>query len=129
MSEADEKLVREVFARWNRGRHDVDPELLDPEIEIHSALVRAVFRGYRGAETWVREIDEQFGEWKIEIEALQRLDDGRLVVEGTIHGRGRLSGVDLDEPASWLVEIREGRVLRLLNFIGREAAAEAAGER
>jgi ketosteroid isomerase-like protein len=46
-------------------------------------------------------------------------------VQGSIHGRGRQSGVDLDQPASWLVEVRTGRLLRLRNYIGREAAAEA----
>lgn len=38
VSEVDEQLVHEVFARWNSGEREVDPELIDEEVEIRSAL-------------------------------------------------------------------------------------------
>lgn len=125
MSEADEKLVHVLFARWNRGEHTVDPAMIDPDVEIHSALARSVFRGYDGAEAWAREIDEQFDAWQVDIHQLRELDDGRFLLEGRIRGRGRQSGVDLDEPANWRVEIRDGRLLRLINFLGSGTAADA----
>ena len=118
-------MVREAFARWNRGEHEVDPTLIDPEISILSALAQAEFHGHDGAEAWVREIDDQFDEWQVRIDELRDVGDGRFVLVGAIHGRGRKSGVDLDEDASWLAEVRDGRLLRLDNFIGRGAAAEA----
>ncbi len=128
MSDADEQVVRDAFARWNSGEHTVDPQLIDPEIEIYSALVQQTFRGYEGAEAWAREIDEQFADWRIEVHASRELGDGRLLLEGTIFGRGRQSGVDLDQPGAWLAEVRGGRLLRLLNFIGHDAAARALEE-
>ena len=120
---ADEQVVREAFARWNRGEHDVDPELIHPEITIRSALVQDRFHGYEGVAAWVREIDDQFAEWNVEVDELRDVGDGRFLLEGAIHGRGRLSGVDVDEAASWIAEVRDGRLLRLDNFIGRETAA------
>jgi ketosteroid isomerase-like protein len=125
VNDADEQVVREAFARWNRGDHAVDPELIDPEITILSALAQAEFHGYEGAEAWVREIDEQFADWRVEVDELRDAGGGRFVLEGAIHGRGRQSGVDVDEDASWLAEVRGGRLLRLDNFIGRDTAGEA----
>jgi ketosteroid isomerase-like protein len=121
----DVQVVLELFARWNGGDHSVDPELVDPDVEVYSALAQQTFRGYDGGEAWIREIDEQFDDWRVEVGSSRPLGGGRFLLEGAIHGRGRQSGVDLDQPASWLVEVRAGRLLRLRNYIGREAAADA----
>jgi ketosteroid isomerase-like protein len=128
VGEADENVIRAAFERWNSGAHDADPELIDPEIEIVSALAQATFRGYDGTVRWAAEIDEQFQDWKVELYELRPLDDGRYLLEGAIHGRGRQSGVDLDQDASWLVELRDGRIVRFLNFIGRDTAARTLEE-
>jgi ketosteroid isomerase-like protein len=121
----DVQVVLVLFARWNSGDHSVDPELVDPEVEVYSALAQQSFRGYDGGEAWIREIDEQFDDWRVEVDSSRPLGGGRFLLEGSIHGRGRQSGIDLDQPASWVVEVRAGRLLRLRNYIGREAAAEA----
>ena len=121
----DVQVVLGLFARWNSGDHSIDPELVDPEVEVYSALAQQSFRGYDGGEAWIREIDEQFDDWRVEVDSTRPLGRGRFLLEGSIHGRGRQSGVDLDQPASWVVEVRAGRLLRLRNYIGREAAAEA----
>ena len=121
----DVQVVLGLFARWNSGDHSIDPELVDPEVEVYSALAQQSFRGYDGGEAWIREIDEQFDDWRVEVDSTRPLGRGRFLLEGSIHGRGRQSGVDLDQPASWVLEVRAGRLLRLRNYIGREAAAEA----
>ena len=123
----DVQVVLVLFARWNSGDHSVDPELVDPEVEVYSALAQQSFRGYDGGEAWIREIDEQFDDWRVEVDSSRPLGGGRFLLEGSIHGRGRQSGIDLDQPASWVVEVRAGRLLRLRNYIGREAAARSSG--
>jgi ketosteroid isomerase-like protein len=128
MGEGDEGVIRKAFARWNSGEREIDREALDPEIEIHSMLAQRSFHGYDGALEWVHEIDDQFADWQVRIDELRDAGAQRYVVEGSIHGRGRQSGVDLDQPASWLVEMSNGRILRLINFIGRDAAAQSLAE-
>ncbi len=123
-----EQVVREIWSRWNGGERDANPELIDPEIEVHSDLARGVFQGTDGLERWSAEIDEQFDDWNLEIDEVQTLDDGRLLVTGRVHGRGRQSQIDLDEVATWLVEVRDGRMLRLYNFLGPEGAQRAQAE-
>jgi ketosteroid isomerase-like protein len=125
---AGEELVREVWERWNKGARDVDPVLFDPEIEIHSALTRSVFRGADGVSAWSAEIDQQFEQWEVSALEMEAVSDERVLVHGTIKARGRGSGMDLDQPASWIVEIRDGRVRRIHNFIGHDAAQAAIAE-
>lgn len=122
-----EELIRETWGRWNSGVRRLEPETFDPEIEIHSALAGDVFKGEAGLQKWMAEIDEQFVAWEIEIESLREPTPDRFLAHGTIRARGRQSGVDLDQPASWVIELRDGRLRRIRNFIGSGAdqAAEA----
>jgi ketosteroid isomerase-like protein len=129
MSEGEE-LVRAIWAQWNSGDRELRADQIDPEIEIHSALTSATYRGLEGAERWMHEIDDQFSDWKLELDSVEELRAGVVVVTGSISMRGRQSGLDLHQPASWVVELREGRLRTLRNFVDpNEAAAFAARER
>jgi ketosteroid isomerase-like protein len=124
-----EQLIRDVWRRWNEGEREPDAMEIDPGIEVHSALAKNVYSGRDGVMAWVGEIDEQFESWALGIDELRPLAPGSYIVHGSIHARGRTSGLDLDQPASWLVDVRDGRLLRIRNFIGamaREAAEGAA---
>ncbi len=113
-----EDLIREIWRRWNAGLREYDPEILDPEIEIHSALTGAVFAGEAGVNAWVAEIDDQFEEWELSIDEIDQLARDRFVARGSVRARGRQSGVDLDQAITWNVELRDGRLVRLMNVIG-----------
>ena len=117
----NEEIVRRVWDRWNTGERDLDPELTDPQIEIDSPMTRTVWTGYEGVTRWMAEIDEQFAAWKLAIDELRTLDDGRVLVLGAVRAHGRKSGIVLDEPMAWVVELRDGRILRIENNLGAEA--------
>ncbi len=121
-----EQLIRDVWRRWNAGERDVDAESFDPEFEIHSALARDVFHGADGVHRWTAEIDQQFEAWEILIDSIDEDRPGSFLAHGSIRARGRQSGVDLDQPASWRIDLRNGRILRVRNFIGPDAAAGAS---
>jgi ketosteroid isomerase-like protein len=123
-----EEFVRRVWARWNEGDREIRADEVDSEVEVYSALTGAVFRGHEGAERWFREIDDQFSDWRLELEAVDEPQQGVVVASGAISMRGRQSGVDLHQPASWLLELREGRLYRLHNFVDPNAAAELAAD-
>ena len=121
-----EGLIRDVWRRWNAGERELDAESFDPEFEIHSALVQDVYRGAEGVRAWTAEIDQQFEAWELRIDEMHEVEPGSFVVHGSIRARGRHSGIDLDGPASWRIDLRDGRILRIRNFIGPDASAEAA---
>ena len=116
-----EEVIREVWGRWNAGVREYDVELLDPEIEIHSALTGQVFEGEDGITHWIAEIDDQFEAWNLSIDEIEQTSADRFVAHGSVRARGRQSGVDLDQPITWTVEIRDGRILQVINRMGREA--------
>jgi ketosteroid isomerase-like protein len=125
-----EEFVRRIWAQWNSGDRVVRDDQVDPEVEIHSALTQAVYRGRDGARRWMREIDEQFSDWRVELDSIGEPREGVVVATGSISMRGRQSGLDLEQPAGWVVELRDGRLLRLHNFVDpAEAARFAARER
>ena len=53
----------------------------------------------------------------------------RLVVYGTWKARGRDSGIDLEVPATWVVEVRDGKIAYWQTFTDRDEAHEFAGLR
>jgi ketosteroid isomerase-like protein len=118
-----EELIRGVWHRWNSGVREFDLEILDPEVEVHSGLTGQVFKGESGVRDWIAEIDEQFEAWNISADEIDRQSADRLVVRGAIRARGRQSGIDLDQPVTWTVELRDGRILRLINSLGVDPEA------
>jgi ketosteroid isomerase-like protein len=123
-----EALVREVWSRWNAGERELDEDLFDPEFEVHSRLTERVYKGPEEVRRWEAEIDDQFEGWRLEINRVEPLDDDRLLVVGRIRGRGRQSGIDLDQSAAWLVDFRGGRLLRIVNHFGPDAAEQARAQ-
>jgi ketosteroid isomerase-like protein len=60
-----------------------------------------------------------------------RLDElvergGRILAYGAMHARGASSGVELDTGASWVVEVRDGKLARIEAFRDRAEAERAA---
>jgi ketosteroid isomerase-like protein len=125
-----EEFVRRIWAQWNSGDRAVRDDQVDPEVEIHSALTQTVYCGREGVVRWMREIDDQFSDWRLELDSVDEPREGVVVATGSISMRGRQSGLDLEQPASWVVELRGGRLVRLHNFVDpAEAARFAARER
>jgi hypothetical protein len=122
-----EQLILDIWQRWNEGEREPDAMEIDPGIEVHSALAKNVYSGRDGLMAWVSEIDEQFESWELRIDELRPLAPDSYIVHGSIHARGRTSGLDLDQPASWLVDLRDARLRRVRNFIGAMARDAAEG--
>jgi ketosteroid isomerase-like protein len=119
--EADEQLIRDAFARWNAGEREALSDLVGPETEIRSALTTARWRGAEGMQRWFTEIDEQFQSWRAELTSLEEQAPGRFIGEGEIHARGRHSSIELAQPAGWVIELRDGLIVRFENYIGDDA--------
>jgi ketosteroid isomerase-like protein len=126
VSDAAIQRVREVFRRWNEGERDFDDEAFDPEFTVHSTLTGRTYSGEAGVREWAAEIDEQFTDWELVIDEVTARREDLVLVVGQIRMTGRQSEVPFEQAASWAVELRDGRLQRLRNFIGHEAAAEFA---
>ena len=108
-----ERVIREIWRRWNEGDRAWDPGIVDPELEIRSMLTGRTYRGRAEVEQWIAEIDEQFEQWKLHIDKVEEVAADRFLLTGNLEVRGRQSGVDLDQPLTWLVVLRANRMLMM----------------
>ena len=84
-------------------------------------------RGRAGLRRYLREIDEQFDEWVMDIDDWRGTGDF-VTALGQIHLHGRRSGIVLDQRVGILFEIRDGRLLRFETFLDPPTdALKAAG--
>ena len=126
MSQENVELVRGWFERWNRRDREIVEDEVHPDMRVISRLQREPFRGPEGLRRWMEEIDEQFQEWELLTDEWRDAGD-RVVVIGRIRLQGRESGVGFDQPAGWIVEVRDGRLFSLQTFVEPEEALRVAG--
>jgi ketosteroid isomerase-like protein len=85
-----------------------------------------IYHGHEGLRTLFGNFHEVWGEIEYGYEEL--IDVGQHVVAVVRrHARGRASGVGLEAPFALVWTVREGKVIRVVWFLRREEAFEAAG--
>ncbi len=129
MSQEDVEVVRRSFDAYARDGLDGLLRYLDPEIEwtTTGAFVEAAtYRGHEGVRQYLGSMLGEFEEVRSEPEEL--IDAGEQVV-GTVRisGRGRRSGAAVDLTMTQVCLLRDGRIVRIRNYMNRSEALEAAG--
>ena len=113
MADPDFEVIRRAWAA--SGQKDLDALRADLHPDICAIPFGAAMEGraYRGPDevvAWLR--DEILVSWEffqVLPERFERVGD-RLLVTGRWNARGSESGVELDIPATWVVEVRDGKV-------------------
>jgi ketosteroid isomerase-like protein len=129
MSEKDLETIRAGIAALNRGDVDGLAATLDPDVELiplKAVLDGTVYRGHEGMRRWLRDMDEDWTRFELQLQDARELGPGRVLVEATMRLRGQ-SGVALDSSAAWVCDMRDGKVSRL-RFYTDSATALAAAE-
>jgi uncharacterized protein len=133
MSQENVEIVRKLFAAWNTGDRAQVLELVDPEIVIDAT--RRVFNpttyeGMKGVQQMLSDLDDVWDRFQTE-PSTEFIDAGeRVVVVGRMRGKGKGSGVEVDQSFASIWTIRRGRVIRWeLGYEDRRAALEAAALR
>jgi ketosteroid isomerase-like protein len=129
LSQENVEFAQSLVSRWNAGERTFQDEQIHPDVVIVSRLLRKPVHGRGSVQRYLREIDEQFDEWTLEIEDWR--DAGDFVAAlGQIRLHGRRSGVAFDQPVGILFEFRGAHLVRFETFPDEPAAAlEAAGLR
>jgi ketosteroid isomerase-like protein len=132
MSRENVEVVRRAFAALARRDVDVWVTEWHPECEFIPIFARVEGRAYHGHDGLRRfdeEIDADWSLFEVRPEEFRDFGD-RVLVLGTWLARGRASGVELDSaPAAWVLELRDGKIVRSETFTDRAAALEAVGLR
>jgi ketosteroid isomerase-like protein len=82
--------------------------------------------GAGGIRDWFRDVAQSWESFRFEATAFRDFDD-RVLVLGDVSGRGRLSGVEVDDRWAWIIELEDGRAVSLRGFLDQGDALEAMG--
>jgi ketosteroid isomerase-like protein len=123
-------VCREMSDVFNRRDVEALLELLDPAvvwIPIMAVLEGRVYRGHDDVRKWVEQLSTDWEVFETHQEEFREIGD-RVLILGRWRARARVSGVELEEqPATWLVDMRDGKIVRLQTFTDRQEALAAAG--
>jgi ketosteroid isomerase-like protein len=115
MPKENVEVVRAFVERWNSGVREVPTQDVDPGVVLEtpfSSVSGKPYRGYAGVEQWLRDVDEQFSLWRVHIDEL-RAEGNAVIALGSVHGKGRVSGIELDQPNAIVVEFTpDHRIIR-----------------
>jgi uncharacterized protein len=134
-------MSRENVEAFKRGvealnRRDVEALLpeLDPEVEWHSAFLMGmtgkgtVYRGHEGIREFFGDVVEALSVFDAEYPEIRELGD-RIVALGRLRTRGTASGAELESPIGSVVDLKNGKAIRVRTFLDHAEALEAAGLR
>jgi ketosteroid isomerase-like protein len=130
----DAEVVRDIYALFNAGETQRSTAMLHPDVELHQweAIpdTESVSRGREGfvasITNWLRGFEPGFQFTPVAIREVGE----RVLMEIHLRGRGRGSGVEIEQTLFHVWEVRDGLGYRCEVFIS-EADAEAraaAGE-
>ena len=132
MSQENVESFRRALEAYNRRDIDTFLDAFDPMVEIHPLTLAmfgqeaTVYRGHEGIRQFVREVDEVLPQLQVEVLEVRDLGE-RIIASGRLRARGRASGAETESPVSWLVEFKDGRVIRMSDYLDFTDALEAAG--
>ena len=134
-------MSKENVESFKRGtellnRRDIESflEMLDPEVEWHPGLVAllegeaTVYRGREEVREALQDIFEAFADFRFEFSEVRDLGDQILAV-GEMRGRGTESGVEIESPWAFLIQLRNGKATHVRVYLDPKEALEAAGLR
>jgi ketosteroid isomerase-like protein len=129
MSQENVENTRRGIDAWNRG--DLDEWLAGfaPEAEFHTTGQfpdQSVYRGRAGLERYWAEMHEAAEEMSITVTDMRAFGD-KVFYAVTARGRGKRSGVPVEEPIWFISTFRDGLVVRLETYVDSADALEAAG--
>ena len=130
MSRQNVDIVRRLFEVYNERSFAENLDLIDPDIFWDVSRVElpegASYSGRSELRSFVEAWDEGFV--SDHVEAQEMFDAGdRVVVMVSHRGRGKSSGIDIDQRFAMVWTLRDGRAIRMDMYPTLDEALEAVG--
>ena len=128
--DADFEVIRRAWRASGQKdlaafERDLDPDIVT--IPFGAAMEGTSYRGVDAVVGWLR--DEIWANWEhfdTVPEEFTRVGE-RILVTGRWHARGKGSGVELDIPATWVIEVRDGKITYWQTYTDRDQALRDIG--
>jgi ketosteroid isomerase-like protein len=133
MASANLDLVRSIYADWERGDFS-SADWADPDIEFVLAdwPDAGTWSGLTGMREGMRQFLRAWEDFSLEPDEYRELDDRRVLVSLGVHGRGKASGVELEQTTATrrganVFDIRDCKVTRFAIYWDRDRALADLG--
>jgi ketosteroid isomerase-like protein len=130
MSRRSVDRLRANLETWNRTGEIVADDLA-PDFEVRQASsiidTAGIFHGLDGIRDAMRELAESFEDLSFEPEQFFEAPGGEIVVFIHVQGRGRGSGLEMDNHIAWVWTYRDDKAVRLVIYEEPAEALEAVG--
>jgi ketosteroid isomerase-like protein len=126
VSEENVDVVRRAWEASTRRDNEAVFRLYDPEVEIHDVFYDRTYHGLDGVRDYFHEWVSTFDEWGAEVEEWIDAGDDVIAVLRS-HGRGKRSGVPVEERQSHVWTLRHGKLWRLRIYASKDKALKAVG--
>ena len=130
MPDEDIEVIRRAWAAASRSDEDGLIAELHPDIvavPFGATMEGEVYRGPDEIRAWWHdEINVTWERFEVYPEEFERVGD-RLLVTGRWKAEGIESGVTLEFPATWVLEVRDGKIVYWHTYSDREQAREDVG--
>jgi uncharacterized protein len=130
MSEENVEIIRRCFEAYARGDLATSIVDFDPEVEFDMTFrpEGRTFQGHEGVAEGMRTWTGAFEGWTFEVQDVIDAGDQVLVITRE-SGRGKGSGIEVDQVVFHLARLRHGKVVHWKLYLNRAEALEAAGLR
>jgi ketosteroid isomerase-like protein len=121
-------LVRSIYGDWERGDFS-RADWADAEVEFVSTggLEDGSWKGLTAIGGAWRDILSAWNNMRVYAEEYREIDGERVFVLMHTHGRGEASGVELEQTAAHLFQVRDGKVIKLVQYWDRDRALAELG--
>jgi ketosteroid isomerase-like protein len=134
MSRENVDVVRQIWEAADRRDAEAVLSFYDPEVDLDVSGFPVVatdashYRGHEGLRRLFTEWGEIWSDAHSELEELIDAGD-RVISVYSYRGRGRVSGLDVEEEFATVWTVEGGKAVRVQWFTGRAEALAAAGVR
>jgi ketosteroid isomerase-like protein len=122
------ELVKQAIEAFNATEVEGFVALATDDFEWSPSMVAIegqVFRGSAGIRAYCASLDDVWSEFRILPDSFRDSGDTVLMLGG-LRGRGRNSGVTVDESLGMVFDVRDGKIARIRGFLDHAEALRAA---
>jgi ketosteroid isomerase-like protein len=129
------EVVQAALEAWQRDDFDAFLSVIHPNIVWHAVLQRLIegpespYRGYDGMRRFWRDYRTEFEQMKVDAQELRDVGDDQVVLLGQFQWRGLASGIQSESPLGMVITIRDGKMIRSIDYLSHQEALEAVGLR
>jgi ketosteroid isomerase-like protein len=129
MSQQNVELVRKMQEAFVGSQPELALSFLHPDV-VYDARERPDGRLWRGRDqigAAMRDWSEVWDDWEVEAERYMDAGGDRVLIMWRERGRGKSSGIAMEQTGANLVTITDCRVVHMRVYVDRRAALRAVG--